>query len=127
MRAVRVLGSLEVDENDNSVALGSPRERAVIAWLAVRAPEVVSAEALMAMLWGDDPPSSAVKTVQTLVYRARRCVGDDGIVTVGKGTTLTVNVVCFGASADTISGRLTTALSAGATRTPGKGKGIRWK
>ncbi len=90
MLAVRVLGPVEVDEDGQPVALGTPRERAVLAWLAARAPETVSAEALIDALWGDDPPATAGKTLQTLISRLRKSIGDGAIDTIGKGYRLAV-------------------------------------
>ena len=80
-----------LDDNGEPLQLGAPRERAVLAWLAVRVPAVVSAGQLIAVLWGDDAPATAAKTVQTLIYRLRRCLPDGTVETVGAGYRLNVS------------------------------------
>jgi DNA-binding SARP family transcriptional activator/tetratricopeptide (TPR) repeat protein len=52
--------------------IGGAKERLVLALLVLRAGEVVSRDALIDALWNDDPPTSAVKTLQGYVARARR-------------------------------------------------------
>jgi len=83
---VGVLGPLDVRDCDgNPVVITSRRERALLEWLAVRAPETVSLPSLIDILWPDNPPSSATQTTQTLVYRLRKRLGRDVIVTDGRG------------------------------------------
>ncbi|HUP70823.1 MAG TPA: BTAD domain-containing putative transcriptional regulator [Acidimicrobiales bacterium] len=85
----RVLGPLEAEGEAGLVALGGPKERAALAMLVLRAGEVVSAEFLIDALWGDDPPRTAAKTLQTYIFRIRRslaAVGDgDVLATHGAG------------------------------------------
>jgi DNA-binding SARP family transcriptional activator/class 3 adenylate cyclase len=59
-----------------TVEIGSPKQRAVLAVLALRVNEVVSRDALVAKLWGDDPPASATVTLRSLVSRLRRVLED---------------------------------------------------
>ena len=88
---VRVLGPLEVADGDQPVAIGGPKERRLLAALAIRAPEVVSESRLIDVLWGDNPPRTATKTLQNYVLRLRKALhresGDSGlaIVTVPPG------------------------------------------
>src|SRR5689334_13620137 len=89
---VRVLGPVEVvDDRGVVVRLGAPREQAVLVWLAVRAPETVSARNLIDVLWADSPPASAAKTLQTLVHRLRKSVGSGVVETIGSGYRLAVD------------------------------------
>jgi DNA-binding SARP family transcriptional activator len=67
----KVLGSLEVVVNGRLVPLGGARQRLVLAGLVASANAVVSADRLMDIVWGDEPPDSAMSTVQKYVYRLR--------------------------------------------------------
>jgi class 3 adenylate cyclase len=49
---------------------------------------VVSADALVELLWGDDPPRTATKALQTHISALRRALGDGFVVTAGAGWTL---------------------------------------
>src|SRR5437773_309709 len=68
----RVLGPLEVRDGERRLALGGTQQRALLALLLLHANRVVSRERLIDELWGDDPPETAVKTVQVYVSRLRK-------------------------------------------------------
>lgn len=68
----RILGPLEVADQDREVLLGGGRQRAVLALLLLHPNEVVSSEWLIDELWGDAPPPTAAKTVQVYVSRLRK-------------------------------------------------------
>jgi WD40 repeat protein/DNA-binding SARP family transcriptional activator len=84
---IGVLGPLTVDGNAAGLA---PRDRVVLAALAVRPGEVVSAERLADALWGEQPPVSWHKVVPGCVMRLRRVIGVDAIETVPEGYRLVV-------------------------------------
>ena len=70
---VRLLGPLEVEQPRGVPApVGGPKERAVLAVLAVNVGRPVDELTLIDALWADAPPRTAVKTVQTYVARLRR-------------------------------------------------------
>ncbi len=81
----RVLGSLEVVEGDRLLALGGPRQRALLAVLLMHRGEPVSSERLVDALWGERAPASAVKIVQGYVSNLRRVLGEGLLVTTGRG------------------------------------------
>ncbi len=81
----RILGPLEVRREEAVVALGGPKQRAVLAMLLLRANQPVSAEQLAQALWGDEAPAGAVRTVQVHVSRLRKALGDGDIVTTTPG------------------------------------------
>jgi DNA-binding SARP family transcriptional activator/streptogramin lyase len=54
------------------------RERALLAVLALRRGEVVSTDALVDALWGDEPPSTAPKALQGYVSHLRRLLDPAG-------------------------------------------------
>ena len=67
------------------VALGAPKQRALLALLLVNRRRVVSAEQLIDGLWGEDPPASAVQSLQVYVHGLRRALGSERIETSGRG------------------------------------------
>jgi predicted ATPase/DNA-binding SARP family transcriptional activator len=76
-----VLGPLEVRRNGQPVDLGGAQQRALLAVLLLHRGEVVSVDQLIDALWGERPPVTAVKTVQTYVSRLRRALGDGLLLT----------------------------------------------
>src|SRR6476659_5493740 len=81
----RVLGPLEADEDEQSVPLGGPKRRAVLALLLLNANRVVSADSLVDQLWGDEAAFGASKTLQVHISQLRRalsaCGGRENIAT----------------------------------------------
>jgi len=69
-----VLGPVQVTGSDGPVALPTRKTREVLALLALAAPRPLSLQRLADALW-DEPPPSAVKTVQAHVSRVRAAVG----------------------------------------------------
>jgi WD40 repeat protein/DNA-binding SARP family transcriptional activator len=70
----RVLGPLEVEADDGPVVLGGPKERLLLALLLMRPNRVVAVEALIQGLWGERPPPTAAKTLQSHVMRLRHAL-----------------------------------------------------
>jgi WD40 repeat protein/DNA-binding SARP family transcriptional activator len=73
----RVLGPLEVEADDGPLVLGGPKERLLLALLLTRPNQVVSVKALIAGLWGDQPPPTAARTLQSHIKRLRRVLEPD--------------------------------------------------
>ena len=71
----RVLGPLEVSAESGSIVLGGPKQRAVLANLIVRANQLVPADTLIDLVWGDEPPESARNVLQTYVSHLRKALG----------------------------------------------------
>src|SRR4029450_1572494 len=70
----QVLGPLEVEADDGPVVLGGPKERLLLAQLLTRPNQVVPVETLVRGLWGEQPPNTAAKTLQSHVKRLRRAL-----------------------------------------------------
>jgi WD40 repeat protein/DNA-binding SARP family transcriptional activator len=90
---IHVLDSVGVELNGRPVKLGGPKQRAVLAMLALNANAPVSIERLIDGLWGEDPPATGAKMVQQYVSQLRRLLDDDDgslIVTRGRGYELHV-------------------------------------
>src|SRR3954463_8947033 len=77
----RVLGPLEVREGDRPLPLGGEKQRALLALLVLNANRVVSRERLIDELWGDEPPETAVQSVQVYVSRLRKLLPPDTLLT----------------------------------------------
>lgn len=81
-----VLGPLTVRRAGVPLELGTPKGRLLLAVLLCRLGRAVSDDALAEAIWGESPPKSAAKNVQTYVHRLRQRLGDPGpIVREGAG------------------------------------------
>lgn len=87
-----ILGPLEVVEHGQRLPLGGVRQRALLAVLLLHRREVVSLAQLIEALWGDNPPLTAVKTIQVYVSRLRKVLGAEVLETCGRGYRLAVDV-----------------------------------
>ena len=70
----RILGRLEVDDDETEISVRGAKPRAVLAMLLLNANQPVSAERLAIALWGDDVPYDAIKNVQVHVSRLRKAL-----------------------------------------------------
>jgi DNA-binding SARP family transcriptional activator/pimeloyl-ACP methyl ester carboxylesterase len=87
---VSVLGPLEIESDIGVVELAAAKERSLLAVLALNAGSVMSAELLIDALWGNAPPPTARKTLQTYVSNIRKAVGSDVVTTEPTGYMLRV-------------------------------------
>ncbi len=71
----RVLGPIEVVGERGSIVLGGPKQRAVLAHLIVRANQVVTTDALIGLIWGEEPPEAARNSLQSYVSHLRKALG----------------------------------------------------
>jgi YVTN family beta-propeller protein len=72
-----VLGPLSVSQNGEAVPLGGRKQRTLLAVLLLHANEAVPRDHLVDALWGERPPPSAAKSLETYVYRLRKLLGHD--------------------------------------------------
>ena len=77
----RVLGPLEALGSEGPLPLGGAKQRALLALLILNANRVVSRERLIDELWGEEPPETAVTSVQVYVSRLRKLVPEASLVT----------------------------------------------
>jgi DNA-binding SARP family transcriptional activator/ABC-type glycerol-3-phosphate transport system substrate-binding protein len=87
---IRVLGPIGVFENGRQVALGGRRQRSVLAGLVAHAGEGVTTDRLIELVWGEAPPPTARKSLQTYVSRLRHILGEAVIVSRPDGYALRV-------------------------------------
>src|SRR5258706_7577850 len=85
----RILGPLEVVGDDGvPLALGGTKQRALLAVLLLRAGEVVSSEALVLALWGEEAPRTATPSLQNSISQLRKLLGADLLQTRAPGHVL---------------------------------------
>jgi predicted ATPase/DNA-binding SARP family transcriptional activator len=89
---VGLLGPLAwVDDDGDEAKIPARKERAVLAFLALRAGAAVSTAQLEAVLWGDEPPRTARETLKTYISHLRRLVTPNLIETAPGGYRLAVS------------------------------------
>jgi DNA-binding SARP family transcriptional activator len=93
----RILGSLEVlDDDGNKIVVQGTRARKILATLLLSANRSVSSDRLVAAVWDDRPPATAVKQVRNVVSVLRQVTAEAGgnlvIETDGPGYTLNAGV-----------------------------------
>ncbi len=87
---VRVLGPVELTGDGAVGAVTGAKPRALLTYLALHVGEIVPLAALIELLWGDEPPRTAERSLQTHVSTVRRAVGPEGVVRHGDGWQLAV-------------------------------------
>ncbi|MGH2837603.1 MAG: AfsR/SARP family transcriptional regulator, partial [Thermoleophilaceae bacterium] len=91
---IRLLGPVEVAHGKTPLVLGGPKQRAVLALLALNPNTSVSVDRLVEGLWGEQQPATAAKMVQLYVSQLRKVLAQDGgseIVTRGRAYELRVD------------------------------------
>ncbi|MFF5212131.1 BTAD domain-containing putative transcriptional regulator [Streptosporangium sp. NPDC000396] len=80
-----LLEPVSVDGPDGPIALGSPKQRTVLAALLLNANRTVSDDRLVALVWGERAPRTAVARLQVYIHELRTLVGKERISRVGAG------------------------------------------
>ena len=83
-----VLGPLQVRQDGAPVTIPGAKPRAILTMLGLHGGSVVSADTLVELLWGQDPPRTAAKALQTHISSLRRALGDGFVLTEGVGWAL---------------------------------------
>ncbi|HTH05784.1 MAG TPA: AfsR/SARP family transcriptional regulator, partial [Ilumatobacteraceae bacterium] len=68
---VRVLGDFRLEHDGRVLHVAGTHRRRLLALLASRAGQSVGVDAIVDALWGEDPPPTAAKTIQSHVARLR--------------------------------------------------------
>ncbi len=87
------MGPLQVRQYGLPVAIPGAKPRAILTMLGLHGGSVVSADTLLELLWGDDPPRTAAKALQTHISSLRRALGDGFVLTEGTGWTLSTTEI----------------------------------
>lgn len=74
----RLLGPLEVLRDGEALNLGAPKQRVVLAALLADRGRAISSDRLIDAVWGDNPPASALTSLQAYISNLRRILRDGG-------------------------------------------------
>ncbi|MGH8933057.1 MAG: AfsR/SARP family transcriptional regulator [Egibacteraceae bacterium] len=85
---LRILGPVEIHFDDGPLTLGGPKQRTLVAVLAIRANRVVPTCQLIDALWDDAPPSTAIDQLHNHMSMLRRAL-DQGAAGAGRGIVVT--------------------------------------
>ena len=85
----RLLGTLEVE--GGGAALGTGKQRALLAYLLLRRNEAVPRDALVDALWGDEPPATVAHALDVYASRVRKTLGGNGVLE-SRGGSFRLNV-----------------------------------
>lgn len=88
-----VLGPLQARRDGAPVMIPGAKPRAILTMLGLHGGAIVSADALIDLLWGDQPPRTAAKALQTHISALRRALGDGFVLTEGTGWILSTTEV----------------------------------
>jgi predicted ATPase/DNA-binding SARP family transcriptional activator len=89
---IRLLGGVRAfSDADESIDIGPAKCQAVVASLALTPGSAVPVSRLVAMVWGDEPPRTAERTLQSYITRLRKELGDASIVRAGAAYRLNVD------------------------------------
>jgi DNA-binding SARP family transcriptional activator len=90
---IRLLGPIEVVANDgHPVALGGPTQAALLALLALEAPDLIDSDRIAGELWAEKSPRDPDASLQVAVSRLRKAMGGDLIETGRSGYRLLVPI-----------------------------------
>ncbi|MFC0548181.1 AfsR/SARP family transcriptional regulator [Kutzneria chonburiensis] len=78
---VQLLGPLELVVDRRPVDIGSPRQRVVLAMLALNANRVTTVDQLIDAVWDDAPPASARSQIQICVSALRKLMSPEFTIT----------------------------------------------
>jgi DNA-binding SARP family transcriptional activator len=76
----RILGPLEIEDQGRAIALGGPKQRALLAALLLTPNRPVSVDRLIDALWPTRPPADAANALQFHVSQLRKLLGDGGVI-----------------------------------------------
>ncbi|MFD7324027.1 BTAD domain-containing putative transcriptional regulator [Streptomyces sp. NPDC059875] len=72
-----VLGAVSVHRGETLITIGSPRIQALLVALLLRSGRVAATQELIDSVWGEEPPSSALASLRTYVWRLRQLLEED--------------------------------------------------
>ena len=89
---IRLLGGVDAASDDGDpIDIGPAKSQALLAALALSAGSAVPVSRLVDLVWGQDPPRTAEKTLQSYVTRLRKGLGPDSIERTGSAYRLVVD------------------------------------
>ena len=88
---IHLLGQLEVMVDGHPVPVAGARQRALLAFLALHANDVVSRERLIDAAWGDSPPETVHASLNVAISKLRRALGAGVLETTPRGYVLRID------------------------------------
>ncbi|MEU6775102.1 BTAD domain-containing putative transcriptional regulator [Streptomyces sp. NPDC046759] len=73
-----ILGAVRAHRGDVELRVGPPQQQALLSLLLLRANQPVSMAQIVGALWADAPPTRAVTTIRTYVWRLRKLLESEG-------------------------------------------------
>ncbi|WP_243788402.1 BTAD domain-containing putative transcriptional regulator [Saccharopolyspora gloriosae] len=80
-----VLGPLRAWRGATPLDLGPVRQQALLTALLLRPDVTVSRQQLLDAVWGEEPPGTGLKVVPSYVYRVRKSLGGDPVISGDRG------------------------------------------
>lgn len=81
---IHLLGGVSaLTSDDELIDIGPAKCQALLAALALSVGSAVSVDRLVDLIWDEEPPRTAPKTLQTYVARLRKALGPDAVARVG--------------------------------------------
>jgi predicted ATPase/DNA-binding SARP family transcriptional activator len=87
---VELLGALRVTAGEHEIVIHAPKERVVLVFMALSPGRTLRTRELIEGLWGENPPASARKALQTYVSALRRRLPPGAIETTPDGYRLDI-------------------------------------
>jgi DNA-binding SARP family transcriptional activator len=84
----QILGPIEVVDGGAGLPLGGRKQRALLALLLLNVDEVVPTDRMIEAVWGEQPPRTALTSLQNSVSQLRKLLGPERIVTKTPGYAL---------------------------------------
>lgn len=113
---VLVLGPLVIEHDGELVHVAGTYRRRLLALLVSRAGDVVSVDTIVDALWGENPPPTATKTIQSHVARLRASLaaaGRDVIETTPGGYRLTADAIVDAVRFDQLAAQAHRSVASG--------------
>lgn len=82
---LKVLGGVGLQRGGEALPLGGPKAELLLSILVAHSGSFIATDRLVEALWHDEPPRSAVATVQSLVSRLRAVLDPDFAIAFGSG------------------------------------------
>jgi DNA-binding SARP family transcriptional activator len=73
-----ILGPMQITCGEHQLTLSAPKVREVVALLVLRRNQLVQIHEFIDELWGQEPPRSALATLQTYIYKVRKALTAEG-------------------------------------------------